>query len=104
MMKGRALAGTEIAPPFADLADHTLIKRVQDAFETGELNNLLRVLNVGSVQIAGLDGNYCVAKTALAAAQRGYDVTIVQDGVLTAGRAQFGKTLTGLSSAGIKLD
>ncbi|WP_412554292.1 cysteine hydrolase family protein [Shimia sp. MIT1388] len=86
-MKGQAVAGTsgtEMAAPFEGLADHEVVKRVQDGFETGALDALLAELNVGAVRIVGLDYNYCVAKTALAAAQRGYGVTVAEPGVLAA--------------------
>ncbi len=86
-MRGQAVAGTSgtgMAAPFEGLADHEVVKRVQDGFETGALDELLAELNVGAVRIVGLDYNYCVAKTALAAAQRGYGVTVVEPGVLAA--------------------
>ncbi|AUH33505.1 cysteine hydrolase family protein [Paracoccus tegillarcae] len=86
-MKGQAIAGTagtELAAPFAGLADHVLIKRVQDAFDTAELDALLREFGVGQIRIVGLDFNHCVQKTALAARNRGVDVTIVQHGTLAA--------------------
>jgi nicotinamidase/pyrazinamidase len=86
-MKGQAIegsAGTELAEPFVGLADHVLVKRVQDAFETGALDTLLDKLGVGKLRIAGLDLNYCVLKTALAARNRGYAVTVVKGGTLSA--------------------
>ena len=85
-MKSQAVEGTpgtELAEPFADLADHVLVKRVQDAFETGELDPLLAKLNVGLLRLVGLDFNYCVQKTALAARKRGYEVTILKRGTLS---------------------
>lgn len=86
-MKGQALegsAGTELAAPFAGLVDHVLVKRVQDAFETGALDALLTHLGVGRLRIAGLDLNYCVLKTALAARNRGYEVMVVKEATLSA--------------------
>lgn len=86
-MKGQAIAGsagTELAAPFAHVADHVLIKRVQDAFETGALDALLVKLGVGKLRLAGLDLNHCVLKTALAARNRGYEVSVVRDGTLSA--------------------
>ena len=86
-MKGQALAGsagTEIAQPFAGLADEVLTKRVQDAFETGELDALLTKRGVGKLRIVGLDLNYCVLKTALAARNRGYETVVVKDATLYA--------------------
>lgn len=86
-MKGQAVEGSpgvELAAPFSGLADHVLVKRVQDAFETGDLDRLLAALGVGSLRIVGLDFNYCVLKTALAARNRGYAVTVVKQGTLSA--------------------
>lgn len=90
-MKGQAIegsAGTELAPAFAALPDHTIVKRVQDAFETGELDALLQGLDVGKLRIVGLDRNYCVLKTALAARSRGYDVAVVRAGTLSAQKSE----------------
>jgi nicotinamidase-related amidase len=87
MMKGQAIEGsdgTELAPLFASIPEHVIVKRVQDAFETGELDALLEHLDVGKLRLAGLDFNYCVQKTALAARNRGYDVTVVKEGSLSA--------------------
>jgi nicotinamidase-related amidase len=106
LMKGQAIAGTpgtEIAAPFAGLADQTLVKRVQDAFETKELDEILGQLNVGTLRIVGLDTNYCVAKTALAARQRGYEVEIIKRGVLSADPKRAEKTLNMLRDKHVML-
>ncbi|MEZ5887112.1 MAG: isochorismatase family cysteine hydrolase [Paracoccaceae bacterium] len=90
-MKGRAIAGTpgtEIAEPFAGIADHVLIKPVQDAFRTGELDGLLARLDAGKLRIVGLDLNHCVLKTALAARNRGYEVAIPLRATLAAGSTE----------------
>mgnify|MGYP001432954816 CR=1 FL=1 len=104
MMKGQAIAGsagTEVAAPFSGLADHMIVKRVQDAFETGELDQLLKTLNVGSLRIAGLDGNYCVAKTAEAAILRGYAVELAKEAILTADPKAGQKTFAALANMGV---
>lgn len=106
LMKGAAVEGTqgtEIAPPFAGLADQTMVKRVQDAFETKELDKILERLNVGKIRIVGLDTNYCVAKTALAARQRGYEVDIIRRGVLSANPKNAEKTLDKLREEHVML-
>ena len=106
LMKGQAVKGTrgtEIAVPFENVADHVVVKRVQDAFETKELDALLKQLSVGKLSIVGLDTNYCVAKTALAARQRGYDVEIVEQGVLSADPKTAEKTLDMLQGKQVTL-
>lgn len=92
-MGGAAVAGssgTEIAAPFAKCSDHEITKGVQDAFKSSELDALLEQLNVGHLEIAGLDGEHCVARTAEAALNRGYQVTLVHAGIASAhlGRAK----------------
>ena len=107
LMKGQAIEGTpgtELATPFEDLADHIVVKRVQDAFETKELDSLLGQLDVGKLRIVGLDTNYCVAKTALAARQRGYEVEIIRRGVLSADQQGAEKTLNMLSEKQVTLN
>ena len=102
LMKGQAIAGspgTELAAPFARVAEHSMTKRVQDAFETGELDAVLAKLHVGKLRLVGLDLRYCVAKTALAARHRGYNVTIVGDGTLSATPA--GDVSKRLSQSGV---
>lgn len=106
LMKGQAVEGTpgtELAAPFNDLADHVVIKRVQDAFETRELDRLLGQLDAGKLSIVGLDTNYCVAKTALAACQRGYEVEINRQGVLSADQPSAERTLTMLTEKQVTL-
>ena len=101
-MKGQAVEGsdgTELAEPFSELPDHVIVKRVQDAFETGELDALLARLDVGRVRLVGLDFNYCVQKTALAARNRGYDVTVVKGGTLAAASTERAEAQ--MSSAGV---
>ena len=101
-MKGQAIEGsdgTEIAEVFTSLPDHVLVKRVQDAFETGELDALLQRCDVGRLRLVGLDMNYCVQKTALAARNRGFDVTVVKEGTLAAAPTESAKKQ--MSSAGV---
>lgn len=90
-MKGQAVEGTEgteIAEPFAERVDYVVVKRVQDAFETEELDALFEKLGIGKLRVVGLDLNYCVHKTALAARNREYEVTVVKDGTLSAAPTQ----------------
>lgn len=101
-MKGQAIQGSdgiEIAEQFSALPEHVIVKRVQDAFETGELDGLLERLDVGKLRLVGLDLSYCVQKTALAAINRGYDVTVVKDGTLSAGPTENAEKQ--MSSAGV---
>lgn len=101
-MKGQAIEGsegTELAGQFSSCPEHIIVKRVQDAFETGELDALLERLDIGAIRLTGLDLNYCVKKTALAARNRGYEVTVVKDGTLAVAPTE--STEKQMSSAGV---
>lgn len=103
-MKGQAVKGsygTELAELFLSLPDHVIVKRVQDAFETGELDTLLERLDVGELRLVGLDLSYCVQKTALAARNRGYGVTVLKDGTLSAAPTESAEKQ--MSSAGVAI-
>lgn len=97
-------AGTELAAPFAGRADHVVVKRVQDAFETGELDRLLDQLDVGSLRLVGLDLNHCIQKTALAARNRGYAVTVVRAGTLAAAPVQRAEERMRAAGVSLSLD
>lgn len=91
LMSGAAIEGSkgiELAAPFAKLPDHQIVKRVQDGFETGELDDVLERLGVGELRIVGLDFNYCVQKTALSAAQRAFRVVVLKSGCLNSEKTQ----------------
>ena len=79
-------------------ADHVIVKRVQDSFESGELDRLFTELAIGDLHIAGLDGLYCVDATARAALQRGYGVSLVENGILSSDEAKWA-VLSGALSA-----
>ena len=62
---------------------------------------LLNTRQHAQLRIVGLDFNYCVLKTALAARARGYAVTVVTDGTLAAGKTD--KSTARLQAAGVAL-
>jgi nicotinamidase-related amidase len=59
-------------------------KRESDAFSNDSFDAWLREQRVTHVYLTGVFSDGCVYATALAAQQRGYDVTIVADAVATA--------------------
>jgi len=95
--------GVELAAPFHGLADHVIIKRVEDGFETGELDILLEILRVGRLRLMGRDGCAGLARTAQAALNRGYEVELVRDGIATADSAAFESVIEALRSQGARI-
>lgn len=103
---GRAIRGGPglgLAAPFVGMADHMVVKQVQDGFESGELDTVLRVLRVGRLRILGLDGEHDVAKTAQGALNRGYEVELVHDGIATARDGVFASVTQALGGQGARV-
>ena len=106
LRQGKAVqgsAGTELAPPFAKMADHVVVKRVEDGFETGELDALLDVLGIGALRILGCDGEGAVARTAQGALNRNYRVTLVADAIATEHPGAFASVAGALTSQGAQV-
>ena len=80
-----------------------IIKRVEDGFETGELDILLEILRVGRLRLMGRDGCAGLARTAQAALNRGYEVELVRDGIATADSAAFESVIEALRSQGARI-
>lgn len=99
----RGGAGTGLAAPFKGMADHVIVKRVEDGFETGALDQLLEVLQVGELRLVGRDGTDAVARTAQAGLNRGYTITLVRDAIATKDAAAFKAVQEALTSQGARI-
>lgn len=58
-------------------------KRKSDAFSNHELDHFLRTLEVNRLLITGLDIAFCAGRTSQAALNRGYEVFVVEDAVIS---------------------
>lgn len=88
---GRFLAGPEVIigspglglDPRLDIrADRDFTKHRGDAFCNPAFGSWLDEQGIGKLQIVGLDGCYCVRLTSIGALNRGYEVEVIDGGVL----------------------
>ncbi len=63
--------------------EHVLRKTTVGAFASTPIDSLLRSLRVDQLYMVGVSTNMCVETTAREAADRGYQVTLVEDGCAT---------------------
>lgn len=63
--------------------EHVLRKTTVGAFASTAIDSLLRSLRVDQLYLVGVSTNMCVETTAREAADRGYQVTLVEDGCAT---------------------
>jgi len=59
--------------------EHVVRKTTVGAFASTAIDSLLRSLNVNQIYMVGVSTNMCVESTAREAADRGYQVTLVED-------------------------
>ena len=58
------------------VSDHIFTKRRANAFTNMQLVEFLKNNTATDLEVVGIDGNYCVKSTAIAAAQMGYNVMV----------------------------
>lgn len=92
--------GVDFLPELKIASQNVFAKDRMDAFSNPALDDFLVKNEVGSVYIAGLDGCYCVDKTAQAALKRGYKVTLLADASVSKKEADFAAVKEGLKAKG----
>src|SRR5699024_641655 len=82
-MKGRLIesstAGAEIPAILTDKADIIIQKRYPIYFKETNLQSYLNEQGIKELFITGFNMEFCILFTSIAAADRGYDVTVIED-------------------------
>ncbi len=81
------------------LSKYTFVKRGEDAFSNGELDDFLRKKGVAHLFLAGVDSAMSIKETAHSALDLGYRVTFIQDGIFTAYESRWERVLKNFESA-----
>ncbi len=104
--KNSAIAGTPGTDFDADLklvSGDVFSKSRMDALSNPDLERFFRTNNIGRVYIAGLDANYCVKKTALAALNRGLKVILLTGALATGTNAEISACIDEAVRAGAEI-
>lgn len=93
--------------PLADglyiLGKSIFTKEHADAFTSPELLNFLAQQGIKEIELAGIDGNYCIAASAIGAYERGYNVKLCLNCIGARNAKRFERRLDELAAKGIKL-
>ncbi|MCB6608606.1 isochorismatase family cysteine hydrolase [[Clostridium] symbiosum] len=103
---GRLLQGTTGASLCPDLEiadDAVFVKHEQDAFTSRRFAGYLNDNRINAVTVVGLDASACVYKTSLGAVNRGFHVTVIQDGIIGKNTAATKRALQKLAKAGVSI-
>ncbi|WP_010098721.1 cysteine hydrolase family protein [Ornithinibacillus scapharcae] len=76
--------GSELYDGLSDYAEHIIEKETPSAFYKTDLAKLLEELGVDQLFITGFNTEFCCMFTAIAAYDRGYKVTFIEDATGTA--------------------
>ena len=77
-------------------------KRNPNAFKNIQFANFLKEKNVTELEIIGIDGNYCVRATAIAASKTGYEVFLDETCIGISNAKKYENSKLKMKSVGIK--
>lgn len=84
------------------VSDQIFTKRNNNSFKNIEFANFLREKNVTELEIIGIDGNYCVKATAIAASKAGYKVFLNENCIGIADAKKFRKSKMKMKRIGVR--
>ena len=83
--------------------DQIFTKIEGSAFSVVELNNLLQKRGIKKVTLVGLLAEKCVYKTAIDGIEKGYDIFIAKDAVLSKSASKKAKIFRKMTKKGVKI-
>ena len=85
------------------VSDYIIHKHMNDSFSAPELDALLTKNKINHLYFAGLDAAYCLKSTIQAAQNRNYNVTVIDDAVISESPDLRGKAFEHFESNGVSL-
>ncbi len=95
--------GTEIDKRINIKSNNIFSKGAPDAFSNSVLEEFLKKHRVNTIYLVGLDAEYCVYATAKGALKRGYNVSIIKDGIALKAEWKWNELIKKYERDGIKI-
>jgi len=95
--------GTRLDSRLIKVSDYLLYKNKWDSFSNPELDAILKREQVSRLYIVGLDVNYCIKNTILAALNRGYDVLAIDDALRSGDQTLREQAIQELITKGVQI-
>jgi len=99
----RGTEGAELDPRLVIQPSEVVVKRKGDSFMGTGLDRILEEHQVGKLVLVGLDAAGCVRSTALAALNRGYQISLIEDAVIASKEEEKKEALEELSALGVEI-
>ncbi len=96
-------SGVELHPDLDARAEVDFVKSRLDGFANPALEQWLAGRGVGSIELLGLDGCFCIKATAIGALNRGFDVHLHDDTILAVNETKWRACSEQLKARGAQL-
>lgn len=83
-------------------SEHIFMKKHNSSFSSQQLLNYLHTKNMKSLELVGVDGNYCVGATALDGVRKGFEITCPEACIGVGNKEKFLKMKAVLAKEGVK--
>lgn len=93
----------ELAENLHICSEHIICKETASAFSNPKLQEILKLNQITEIDIAGIDGNSCIASTAIDSVQNGYKTILQYEYIGVQNVKRFEKTKVSLLAKGIIL-
>ncbi len=99
----RGSEGAELDPRLVMPSGEVVVKRRNDPFMRTNLDQILADHQVGKLILVGLDASQCVRSTVLAALNRGYDISVIEEAVITHEASDKAQAIEDLKALGVEI-
>lgn len=99
----RGTEGAELDQRLLILPGPVVVKRKGDSFMGTDLDQILRDHQIGKLVVVGLDAAACVKRTILAAHNRGYEISVVEEAVISGKAADKAQALDEFRELGVEV-
>lgn len=99
----RGTEGAELDHRLLILPGSEVVKRKGDSFMGTDLDQILRDHQIGKLVMVGLDAAGCVKSTVLAAHNRGYEISVVEEAVISDKDENKAQALDELRELGVEI-
>ncbi len=94
---------SELVKGLSIISDLMIDKEKASVFDNNELLKLLRMHDITKIETVGIDGNCCVASSAIDAAKLGFSVVYPLKYIGIKNKRLFGKTMERLKKANVEI-
>ncbi|MCP4309837.1 MAG: cysteine hydrolase [Bacteroidetes bacterium] len=99
----RGSEGAKLDKRLAVSSDLIVTKRKNDSFNRTNLDQILEAYGTERVVVVGLDAVHCIKSTIIGALNRGYQVAVIPEGIITEAKSDKLRILEEYQDLGVKI-